>query len=260
MTRSDEGTDHANHHLAEVTKDVIRRPDFRRAIITGAIALAAPADVWWIGGVQAPEMSHRIGAWVGTAACAGFGVVAVRTTANEVARLVRPRGGLSVAGGLRLLITLVGYVLVLITVLGLLSVPVDRLLLSGAITGVIVGIAAQQSLANAFAGLVLLLSRPFAVGDYITLYSGALGGPYQGTVTAITMTYTVMETAQGRLSFPNSGVLAAATGPRPRPPAPDPAAPDPAVPEPVVPDAAAPEAVKPETTPTNPATPLADQN
>lgn len=214
-----------NHnHLAQATKEVIRRPDFRRAIIAGAIALVAPGVVWWLGGVDAPQLSHRIGAFVGTAACLAFGLLAVRSTANEVATMVRPRGGPSVAGGLRLLITLVGYVILLVTVLGLLSVPVDRLLLSGAITGVIVGIAAQQSLGNAFAGVVLLVSRPFAVGDYITLASGALGGQYEGEITAITMMFTVMETEQGQMSFPNSGVLAAATGLR-RPAARKPAAP-----------------------------------
>jgi small-conductance mechanosensitive channel len=102
-------------------------------------------------------------------------------------------------------------------VITLFGVPVDRLLLSGAITGVIVGIAAQQSLGNAFAGLVLLFSRPFMVGDYITLRSGALGGQYDGEVTAITLMYTRLGTEDGPIFLPNSGVLAAASGPRPKP-------------------------------------------
>jgi hypothetical protein len=39
--------------------------------------------------------------------------------------------------------------------LSMLSVPVGHLLLGGAIAGVVLGIAAQQSLGNVFAGLVL---------------------------------------------------------------------------------------------------------
>lgn len=202
--------------LAEMN-ETIHRPDFRRAIVAGIIALAAPGAYYWLGGIHEPELSLKIGVFLSIGATLLFGAIAVRSAANEVARLVRPRGGPAVAGGLRLLITVVGYVIVVVTVLGLLDVPLDKLLLSGAITGVVVGIAAQQSLGNAFSGLVLLFARPFAVGDYITLRSGALGGQYDGEVLAITMMFTILETEEGRMSFPNLGVLQAATGPRSHP-------------------------------------------
>ena len=60
--------------------------------------------------------------------------------------------------------------------LSMLSIPIGRLLLGGAIAGVVLGVAAQQSLGNVFAGLVLLMARPFAVGNRIRIRSGALGG------------------------------------------------------------------------------------
>ena len=202
--------------LAEV-QETIHRPDFRRTIVAGIIALAAPGVYYWLGGIHEPKIGLRIGVFCAIAATLLFGAIAVRSAANEMARMVRPRGGAAVAGALRLLITVVGYLIVVVTVLGLLDVPLDRLLLSGAITGVVVGIAAQQSLGNAFSGLVLLFARPFAVGDYITLRSGALGGQYDGEVIAITLMFTVLETEEGRMSFPNLGVLQAATGPRPHP-------------------------------------------
>ena len=107
---------------------------------------------------------------------------------------------------------------VLVT-LDLLGVAIERLLLGGVVTGVILGIAAQQTLANLFAGVVLLLSRPFEVGDDIRLYSGSLGGLFEGRVTEIGLTYVRLETADGLLSLPNSQVLSAASGPRPTEPA-----------------------------------------
>lgn len=198
-------------------RDTVVRPDFRRAIICGALALAAPGVAYGLGGIHAAQLGHRIGFFAATGACLLFGVIAVRSTANEIGRLVQHRGGPSAATALRLLITLVGYLIVLITVLGLLDVPIGRLVLSGAITGVIVGIAAQQSLGNAFAGLVLMFSKPFSVGEYITLRSGSLGGQFDGEVTAITLMYTVLETEEGPITIPNSGALAAATGRRQRP-------------------------------------------
>jgi len=86
--------------------------------------------------------------------------------------------------------------------------------LGGALTGVVVGIAAQQSLGNVFVGLVLLLARPFTVGDHIRIRAGALGGEFDGTVRAISLTYVTVDTGDGPLHVPNSGVLAAAVGPR----------------------------------------------
>jgi small-conductance mechanosensitive channel len=194
-------------------REAVHRPDFRRAVVCGLLAVAAPPVAYWLGWPHPPDTGRQIGCGLAIFACALFGLIAVRSGANEVARLVRPRGGPSVAGVLRLLITVIGYTVVLITVLDMV-VSIKQLLVSGAITGVIVGIAAQQSLGNAFAGLVLLFSRPFSVGDTITLRSGALGGPYDGEVSAITLMYTVLLTAEGPVSLPNSGVLAAATGRR----------------------------------------------
>jgi small-conductance mechanosensitive channel len=97
--------------------------------------------------------------------------------------------------------------------LSILSIPVGHLLLGGAIAGVVIGIAAQQSLGNAFAGMVLLLARPFAVGNRIRVRSGALGGEFSGTVTAMSLTYVSVLTDEGMLKVPNSSLLAAAVGP-----------------------------------------------
>ena len=95
-----------------------------------------------------------------------------------------------------------------------------------ALTSVLLGIAAQQSLSNIFAGMVLLLSRPFRVGDAIQLHAGALGGQLQGVVTEIGITYIRLDTGETVMSVPNSQVLAAAVGPipdHPEEPAPSPA-------------------------------------
>jgi len=101
--------------------------------------------------------------------------------------------------------------------LGLVGVPVQQVLVGGAVTGIVLGIAAQQSLANMFAGVVLLVARPFAIGDEVTLIAGALGGEQHGYVRAVGFTYVLLERDDGRLMrIPNAGVLAAAVvvGPR----------------------------------------------
>ena len=101
----------------------------------------------------------------------------------------------------------------------LFRVPLGQLLLSGALTSVFVGIAAQQALSNVFAGLVLLFARPFQVGDAIRLRAGALGGTLDGIVTDIGITYVRFDTGGSVMSVPNSQVLNAVVGPIP--PAPE---------------------------------------
>jgi len=107
---------------------------------------------------------------------------------------------------------------------GLMKVPIGQLLVGGAVTTILLGIAGQQTLSNVFAGLVLLLSRPFNVGDFIRLKSGALGGVTDGLVAEIGITYLRLDTEDGTLHLPNSQVLAAAVGPiaPPRPGASEP--------------------------------------
>jgi small-conductance mechanosensitive channel len=90
-------------------------------------------------------------------------------------------------------------------------------LLGGAIVGVVLGIALQQTLANVFAGVVLLMAHPFSIGERIRIRSGALGGELVGLVAKVTLTYVVLELDDGPLNVPNAGVLAAAVGRAPDP-------------------------------------------
>ena len=69
------------------------------------------------------------------------------------------------AAVIRFAVVLVGGLATLVITLQLFDIAVTQLVVGGAVTGVLLGIAAQQSLANVFAGIVLLFARPFRVGD-----------------------------------------------------------------------------------------------
>ena len=142
-------------------------------------------------------------------------VSAVRSATDDVVGLVHVPGRLNDARAstLRLVCLLTGYIVVILCALALVHVPVEHLLLGGVLTGVILGIAAQQVLANVFAGIMLLFARPFTIGDELTVRSGALGGPVIGRVTGMTLTYVTVVTGAGPVLLPNSAVLAAAVGP-----------------------------------------------
>jgi small-conductance mechanosensitive channel len=198
--------------------------DFRRAVLAAVVACAGLGMTYAAGGVldgaSAPIEYFRTHAWlatatsgVGAALFLVFGWVAVRSATREILKTVPDRLGDTRKNGLRWICLLVGYLLVIFGTLGALDVPIERLLLGGAVTGVILGIAAQQSLGNLFAGLVLLVVRPFSIGQDISLRSGPLGGVLNGEVVDMNLTYVRLNTAKGEILLPNSTILSATIGP-----------------------------------------------
>ncbi len=146
-----------------------------------------------------------------------FFVLAAAATmglSGKAKETLQPGIGSTHAALVRIVVVLVGLITTVAVTLSLFGLPVTQLVLGGAVIGVLLGIAAQQTLANLFAGIVLLQSRPFAVGDEVWIRSGALGGQYEGAVTEIGLTYVRVETDDGPTSLPNTQVLAAAIGPR----------------------------------------------
>ncbi len=156
------------------------------------------------------------------------GVIATRSIGNELARVSSAKAGVAAASAIRLISVIVGYVTVGLGLLGLLRVDLGNLLVGGAVTGVVVGIAAQQTLGNFFAGLVLLFARPYVPGQRVIVRTGAMGGPFEGVIVAAGLMYTTIETDDGPISMPNSGLLGAAVGPAPERASgePEPEAPD----------------------------------
>jgi small-conductance mechanosensitive channel len=137
------------------------------------------------------------------------GVLATRRVAAYVDARLRRRNQGSAGSILAVVISALGYCVVLLTALSLIAVPLQQLIVGGALTGVVVGIAAQQTLGNVFAGLMILMVRPFRVGDTIEVRSGALNGPFTGRVRALGLTYVTLAADNGTLLLPNAGVLAA---------------------------------------------------
>ena len=141
---------------------------------------------------------------------AGIGTIGLGNKTREV--LTRSVGSPH-AAVVRFAVLVVGGLATIAITLQLLNIAVTQLVVGGALTGVLVGIAAQQSLANVFAGIVLLMARPFRVGDQVGIRSGALSGLLEGTVAEVSITYVTLATANGPIHVPNSQVLAAAVGP-----------------------------------------------
>ena len=204
----------------------VARPDLIRAGIATVIALGALVAAYKLGDPSDSDLIEKMthpstSDWLAMGAAVLFavaGIVATRRVNAGVSKALEQRFGDARGAPLGLMLSIVGYLLLTLTLFELIGVNLGGLVLGGAITGVVVGIAAQQTLANLFAGIVLIIVRPFVVGDHIVLRSGPLGGEYEGRVTDIGLYYVDVLTAAGPVKLPNAGVLAGAVGPGARAP------------------------------------------
>jgi hypothetical protein len=180
-------------------------PGWQPAILTvlaaGAATTAADGDL------HSPHVTVRLMCAAGAVAFIVTASAAVLRTGAWLSRVTADRLGHTHASALRILTVVVGTATIALATLGLLAVPVGQLLLGGALTGALLGIAGQQTLANLIAGIVLLFTRTIAVGARIRLHNGTLGGTFEGTITELGLIHLHLHTTDTPLAIPNTQVL-----------------------------------------------------
>lgn len=98
-----------------------------------------------------------------------------------------------------------GYALVIMMAITTVGVPTASILAVLGSCGLAVGLALQGSLSNFAGGIMLMIFRPFKVGDFIS------DGAHDGTVKKITLFYTVIATADNlQVTLPNGALANAA--------------------------------------------------
>ncbi|HSC05083.1 MAG TPA: mechanosensitive ion channel family protein [Solirubrobacteraceae bacterium] len=137
--------------------------------------------------------------------------------ARDIGRIAGPtffrRMDPGTAGTVGFLVRLVTVGIVVLVVLGVAGVSAASIVAGSAFTAVIVGLAAQQTLGNLFAGMVLLSARPFRVGERVRLQAGAVAGQLEGVVSSLGLLYTTLARGADRIMVPNNVVLSAAVLP-----------------------------------------------
>ncbi|MFD1643005.1 mechanosensitive ion channel family protein [Halohasta litorea] len=93
------------------------------------------------------------------------------------------------------------YAFALLVVIGLFTDNIGSLLVGAGFLGVVVGMAARQTLGAVLAGFVIMFSKPFEVGDWVVI------GEDEGTVTEITIVNTRIQSFDGEyVMVPNDTV------------------------------------------------------
>ncbi|HEX8854952.1 MAG TPA: mechanosensitive ion channel family protein, partial [Thermoleophilaceae bacterium] len=117
------------------------------------------------------------------------------------------------AGTVGFLIRLVTIAFAVLFALRVAGVQPQTVAVGGALTAVVFGLAAQQTLGNLIAGTVLISARPFRVGDRVRFQAGGLAGQVEGVVTSLGLLYTTLAHGEDSIMVPNSVVLGAAVVP-----------------------------------------------
>ena len=93
------------------------------------------------------------------------------------------------------------YVISVLLILTLWQVNIGGILVGAGFLGIVVGMAARQTLGALLAGFVLMFSRPFEIGDWVEV------GDNEGIVTRITIVNTCLQTFDGEyVMIPNDEV------------------------------------------------------
>lgn len=95
------------------------------------------------------------------------------------------------------------YVLVIITAVSIMGIQVTSFVTLLGTAGVTIGLALQGSLSNFAGGVLILILKPFVVGDYIK--EDTHGN--EGTVTGIDIFYTRLKTVDGKMIVIPNGTL-----------------------------------------------------
>ena len=96
------------------------------------------------------------------------------------------------------------HVILIIAIISVLGVPMASVITVLASAGVAVGLALQGALSNLAGGIMLLVFRPFRVGDYI------VAAGEEGVVREIALFYTVLITLDNRkVTIPNGTLMGA---------------------------------------------------
>lgn len=106
-----------------------------------------------------------------------------------------------VVGFIASIIRMVLYAVLILIIVGILGIPTASLITVFGSAALAVGMSLQGSLSNFAGGILLLIFKPFKVGDYI------ISGSCEGTVIAVELLYTKLHTVDNKIIMLPNGAL-----------------------------------------------------
>lgn len=95
------------------------------------------------------------------------------------------------------------YIVLVVIIIGILGIPTASVITVIASAGVAIGLALQGALSNIAGGIMILILRPFRVGDFVEVAGNS------GTVSDVGIFYTTLTTPDNKIvTIPNGTVMA----------------------------------------------------
>jgi len=103
------------------------------------------------------------------------------------------------------MIVIAGYLAMVAIAISIMAADRTATVVIRAVSGIILGVSIQSLIGNAIAGMVLAITRPFRIGDIITVFGNT------GKVYDIGLLYTTMTAEEGMIVLvPNTSLLTTA--------------------------------------------------
>ena len=131
-------------------------------------------------------------------------ILAVEISSRMIINRLTKRNARQAGIAIRSVLRVICYLIIVIVILWMLSDNPSLAIGVGTITGIISGLAAQATLGNVLAGIVLTLRHPITVGDTVTVAG------ITGRVTDITLLYTIIDSSESSVFIPNTAVMGSA--------------------------------------------------
>src|SRR3954452_4593828 len=146
-------------------------------------------------------------------ALVGLGAWFARDFGRALGPAMSKRMDQGTAGTIGFLVRLVLLVAAMLIALRIAGLTPRTLAVGGAVTAIVIGLAAQSTIGNLFAGVLLLSVQPFRVGDRVRLQAGNLAGVVEGTVSQLGLLYVTLMHGEDVILVPNNTVVSAAIVP-----------------------------------------------
>lgn len=146
-------------------------------------------------------------------ALVGLGLAFARDAGRAIGPAMERRMDPGTAGTIGFLLRLTLLIVATVVALRIAGLTPRTLAVGGAVTAIVLGLAAQATIGNLFAGLLLISVRPFRVGERVRLQAGALAGVVEGTVSQLGLLYVTLTNGDDVILVLNNAVVTSAIVP-----------------------------------------------
>jgi small-conductance mechanosensitive channel len=192
-------------HLRERAKAARRRAAFLLPLVVGVV-LVNKYRMQLFGLDEPIRLACSV-------ALVGLGAWFARDFARALGPTMGRRLDRGTAGTIGFIVRLVLLVAALLVSLRIAGLTPRTLAVGGAVTAIVIGLAAQATIGNVFAGVLLLSVQPFRVGDRVRFQGGSLAGQVEGTVTQLGLMYVTLASGDDVILVPNNAIVTSAIVP-----------------------------------------------